>query len=130
MAKYTKLFETKHVGQKRVTIAGSFTTVNGSDPTVTTGQGFTVARDGEGDWSITLSNELNAIDAVLLSVAPKTNTSASVVMEDVDARTATNISLTLEQTADSSSTDFAPADDPGSIISFLVYGRDTNVDDL
>ena len=117
------------LGKGRVSIAGSFTTVNGSSPTVTTGSGFTVARTGEGVWTITLDESPRAIVSFNHSIAAKTAGVPSVLVEDIDGRTGTTV-FTLENYLASalSTVTWAAADDPGSIISFEVIARNTSVD--
>lgn len=118
----------------RVIIAGSFTTANGAAPTATTGRDFTVARTGEGVWSVTLDRKYNGFDAVLLSVAPKTLTKLNNVTEDVDARVtggsaANLISIQLFTAADTAAAHPVVDDDAGSIISFMIVAKKTNVSD-
>ena len=119
----TGLFPIKHRGPGRAVVAGSFVTVNGAVPTVLTGRGFTVARSAEGVWVVTLLDTPNAIDAILHSAAWKTADGTLNLEEDFDERTSTTFTLNAFVVAG------AATDDPGTIISFAVYLRNTNVDD-
>lgn len=123
------LFPVRYLGMERYIVAGSFTTANGAAPTATTGRGFTVARTGEGVWSVTLDEAPNSIEAVLLSVAPKTLTKLNNVTEDVDARTSTVISIQLFTAAATQTAHPVVDDDAGSIISFMIVCRKTSVSD-
>jgi len=44
---------------------GSFTTNGASDPTVTTGTGFSVARSGTGKWTVTFDDTYPGILSVM-----------------------------------------------------------------
>ena len=123
------LFPVKYLGPDRYLVVGSFTTANGAAPTATTGRGFTVARTGEGVWSVTLDDAPSSIEAVFLTVAPKTLTKLNNVTEDVDARTSTVISIQLFTAAATQTAHPVVDDDPGSIISFMIVCRRTNVTD-
>lgn len=122
-------FPSKHVGPGRKVIAGAFVTVGSANPTVVTGRGFTVVRDGAGIYTVTLRQTPNAIDSIVASAAPKTLATAMLPQEDIDARTTSAFTLHLMSTAASDTADFAVADDAGSRVSFIVVVRDTNVSD-
>lgn len=118
------LFPLRHKGPARVTVGGMFTTVNGADPTVKRGQGFTVARAAEGRWTVTLDEPVNAFDAILVSVAPETLTHELYsVFVDQDSIDTDSFEIRLLTNADTSAGASALDDEPGAMISFIALCR-------
>jgi hypothetical protein len=123
------------VGPSRSIVAGSFTTANGADPTKVTGvfgNGFSVARDDEGVWTVTLAQISQQIDSVVLGVAGVTETVLQVVRErqaDRDASAGTFVIELLQSAALAPAGNWAAADAPACIISFIAVLRDTSATD-
>lgn len=122
-------YPVKHVGPGRKTIYGSFTTVNDADPSGVTGRGYTVARTGEGIWTVTLADTPNKIDSVLAWCEIKTETDVCICQGDIDNKSNSTFRIQLWVAPDPTTPVFALADEPGSVINFAVVVRDTNVSD-
>ncbi len=125
----TALNPVRYVGMGRNIVAGSFVTKNGAVPTDIRGSGFTVAYVSEGIWTVTLDDVSQRIDCVTFGVAAETTTKLSLVQEDQDARTTSVIKITQHLSDDLTSPNFAVADEPGNVISFMIVCKDTAVAD-
>lgn len=128
MGLHSGLYDVQAVGLKRVIVAGGFTTVGSGNPTATTGVGATVTRAATGRYVVTLDETPNAIESVHVTVAPETPGSAAIVVIDQDTIDGDSFEVQLYTTADSSTTDFALADDVGSVIYWHVFCRNSSVD--
>lgn len=104
----------------QVIVAGSFITVSSGDPTVTLGKGFTVARDGAGDYTVTLSETPGDIVAIFKDADLKTGTADYQLRTDIDDETSAAFSILLETAADINAGAYSAADDAGTRINFLV----------
>lgn len=110
-------------------VSGRLTTVNGSNPTILQGKGFTAARTGEGTIRITLTTDPlpMKILAVIAGYAPETLTNElHEVWVDQDSITNKIFDLVTVINADTSGGASAADDDPGSEIHFIcavqIYG--------
>lgn len=118
------LYPLRHRGPARALVAGSFVTANGAAPTGVRGQGFTVARAGEGRWTVTLSEPVEAFDSIIASVAAEDLTQELYsVFVDEDSITTQAFEIRLLINADTSGAASALDDEPGARISFQAVVR-------
>jgi hypothetical protein len=118
------IFPLKAVGTSRVVVAGSFVT-HGTTPTVHSGAGFSVARVADGRYTVTLSQSPYEIESVVVSVAPETIATPSIVQVDQDTIDNNSFEVRLLQEGVAV---FALADDAGSEIHFIAVCRNSSVD--
>jgi len=116
-------------------VAGTFTTVNGSSPTAVQGRGWSVARDGEGLWTVTLTDAVQGFDAIVVTPwmedlpANGTNENVNCVV-DQDSVTTQAFQIELTITDDTTGAGGPSAsDEPGTQISFIAIVRLTSVSD-
>lgn len=123
------LFPLKIVGPTRVMIAGSFVTVDGSDPTTVYGNGFTVARTAEGIWTVTLDTGTSVVqfDSIVCFPFMETETLELAHCWGLQDDTDTNsFVITLEVNANTDGAATAADDDAGTVINFIAIGRTGN----
>lgn len=110
-------------------IAGSFTTADGAEPTIRSGKGFTVSRDAEGVWLVTLSRPFSEIVAITATIAAETLTNElDLVVVDQDSITTSAFKLKRVFNADTSANASAADDQPGDEIHFILVGRYSSID--
>jgi len=103
---------------------GSFTTNGASDPTVTTGTGFSVARSGTGKWTVTFTDTYPGILAVLVSFELGSDAAANIVLNTSSVGTSSFIvhDYDLEDIGGT-----PPVDLTGAIVHFCVFARNTSL---
>lgn len=116
------------VGKGRVLISGGFVTTASGNPSTLYGQGYSVARTNTGRYTVTLAETANAIEGIFCQGCPETPASAMIVVVDQDTIANPVFEIQIYTTAASQTSDFALADDAGSVVYFLVVARNTNVD--
>lgn len=101
-------------------IAGSFTTAGSSDPSVTTGKGFTVAHSATGTYTITLDDKYPGLLAATATLQSSSSSDSVVQLGDIDVTSAkTLVVRTLTAGSD--------ADLTGPIVHFNLVLRNTSV---
>lgn len=102
-------------------VTGRFKTVNGSDPTVTVGAGYTVARSAEGKWTLTLDQTypelLCATGGAMLAAAAADGGDLTVHFDPIAANTAVS-TVVVYLSADGSD-----ADTPDAWVNFNLVFR-------
>lgn len=102
-----------------VAVAGQFETVDGLPPVNVVGDGFTVARTGEGDHLVTFSDTYDQDLSACVSIETSTATADKKVFVGAVTTTTLQILSTLAN---------APADLPGDVLHFQVIFRNVGED--
>lgn len=117
-------------------VAGSFTTANGTVPVNRAGRGWTVVRDGEGKWTVTLSRAFMEIVSIVVSLARETlpggtTTGTTELVQcfvDQDTIDTDSFQVQVGLTNDIATGAFVYDDQPGAEIHFQLIGRYSSID--
>jgi hypothetical protein len=110
------------IGIDRVLVAGGFLTDGATDPSTVYGEGFSVVRNGAGDYTVTLDSPVpKSTIAVLTDVGPKTIATELIANVDPDTMTAGTFQILISNLTGTN------VDDAGSRVSFLAVVADSLV---
>lgn len=104
------------------TVAGSFTTAGSSDPSVTTGTGYTVAHTSTGKWTVTLGDKYPGILSGSVTIQSSAAADLIVQLGDIDTTSAKTVVIFLWDISAA-----AVADATGPIIHFTLNLRNTSL---
>jgi|TARA_R100000049_G_C1903620_1_gene52926 hypothetical protein len=105
-------------------MAGSFTMNGTSDPTTTTGTGFTVTRTGVGKWLVTFGDSYPGILSVMCSFELDSEAPSNITLNTSSAGTSSFIvhDVDMEQLGSTLQVDLT-----GPIVHFVVFMRNTSL---
>jgi len=117
-------FDTQSLQPELKILAGSFTCNGTSDPTTTTGTGFTVARSGTGKWTVTFDDTYPGILSVMTNFELDSDAASNIVLNISNVGTSSFIvhDYDLEDIGGT-----PPVDLTGPIVHFVVFARNTSL---